>query len=117
MKHALLSSLLLELSCWELAGTAQEEFCGSSSPQQGNLSVGYLFPHWVLTMLLTSAGILPSYRCEARTGRKKLVGMQPGGNSRLLSLLKYVCPAEYLFLVRAEEEPPVQPRSVPGARI
>lgn len=68
-------------------------------------------------MLLTSAGILPSYRCEARTGRKKLVGMQPGGNSPLLPLLKYVCPAEYLFLVRAEEEPPVQPRSVPGARI
>ena len=56
-------------------------------------------------MLMTSAGILQSYRCEARTGRKQLVGMQPGRNSLLLPPLKRICPAASLFLVRAEEEP------------
>lgn len=38
----------------------------SSSSQQGNLSVGHWLPHWVITMLVTSAGILASYRCEGR---------------------------------------------------
>lgn len=65
---------------------------------------------------MTSAGILLSYRCEAKTGRKNLVGMQPARNSLLLPLLKPVCPAVYLFLVDAEEELPAQPRSMPGAR-
>lgn len=44
------------------------------------------------------------------------MGMQPGGNSLLLPLLKPVCPAVYLFLVYAEEELHAQPRSMPGAR-
>lgn len=38
--------------------------------------------------------------------------MQPGGNSPLLPRPKRVRPAAYLFPVCAEEEPPVQPRSL-----
>lgn len=107
MKHALLHSPI---------GSSQALLCGSSSPQ-GSLSVGQSLPHQVLTLFMTSAGILLSYRCEARTGRKKLVGMQPGGNSLLLPLLKPVCPAVYLFLVYAEEELKNSPGLclVPGA--
>lgn len=43
--------------------------------------------------------------------------MQQGGDCPLLSLLKRVSPMAPLFLVCAEEEPPVQLRSEPGARI
>lgn len=106
VKHTLLHSLLLELSHWELTGTAMWKFCGSSSPHQGSLSVRQSLPHQILTVLMTSAGILLSYRWEGRTGRKKLVGVQPGGNSLLLHLLRPLCPAVDLFLVCAEEELP-----------
>lgn len=61
---------------------------------------------------MASAGILPSYRCEARTGRKKLVGMQPGGNILLLPAPKRAHPILYSLLVCAEEDPRVQPSSL-----
>lgn len=86
VKRAVLQLLLLELSHWSSQALLRRS---SSSPQQGSLSCGQSHPHQVLTVLMTSAGILLSYR----TGRKKLVGMQPGGDSLLLHLLKPVCPA------------------------
>lgn len=62
-------------------------------------------------MLMASAGILPSYGCEARTGRKKPVGMQPGGSILLLPAPKRAHPILYSLLVCAED-PRVQHRSL-----